>query len=99
MRAMRAFKAAKAALKISLKTREKKEAVTNASITPDRTLDEDARRVERLKAIGASSQRAREANCASPRSLGVEQQKTAQRIYHSHPASREAHGRTGWREG
>ena len=50
------------------------------------------------KAIGASSQRGQRGKLRLASLPGVEQQNTAQRIYNSHPASREAHGRTWWRK-
>ena len=81
------------------KTREKKRLVTDASITPFRTLGGDEKRVGRLKGhrrLVSTRERGKLRLASLP---GVEQQNTAQRIYHSHPASREAQGRTGWREG
>ena len=67
---------------------------SNASITPYRTPDGDERRVGRLKGhrrLVSTRERGKLRLASLP---GVEQQNTAQRIYHSHPASREAHGRT-----
>ena len=86
-------------LEKACKTREKKRLVTNASITPFRTLGGDEEHVGRLKGhrrLVSTRERGKLRLASSP---GVEQQNTAQRIYHSHPASREAQGRTGWREG
>ena len=73
--------------------------LTNASITPYRTLDGDERRIGRLKGHRRLVSTRERGKLRLASLLGVEQQNTAQRIYHSQPASREAQGRTGWREG
>mgnify|MGYP001424386576 FL=1 len=91
MRAMRAFRAAKA-LENEPENPREKGGYNNASITPFRTLGGDERRVDDSKAIGASSQRGQRGKLRLASLPGVEQQNTAQRNHHSHPASREAHG-------
>ena len=93
------FRPQQTALRNERKTREKKEVATNASITPFRTLGGDEKRVGRLKGHRRLVSTRERGKLRLASLLGVEQQNTAQRIYHSHPASREAQGRTGWREG
>ena len=78
----------------SLQNPREKEAVPNASITPFRTLGGEEMRVGRLKGhrrLVSTRERGKLRLASLP---GVEQQNTAQRIYHAHQASPEAHGRT-----
>ena len=92
------FRPQQIALRNERKTREKKRLVTNASITPYRTPDGDERRAGRLKGhrrLVSTRERGKLRLASLP---GVEQQNTAQRIYHSHPASRELTDAPGGRK-